>query len=305
MQGLVSFSDMHLNWAVVGVAVLSGGTGRQLFCKLYPAKLPTVAGGIASSTSPNNTARRGETISRPTGIPNTSTSVVGGTSLSFDDELQIHFLLHASLDVCDEYVMARSLDGAQSNLVGATPPAQGSIPKAPPSFDMQAQGTTASLPSQQQALDPRFMGKLLTSHRWASYGFQTNSGLRVLVVTLGEGPLSEISFLCTKIYEIVSHCVCNPFYPTSTLSETGFSFQPEKKSAQQQQQQQQIQGNVAASTGPAQVGSGGSCRTIVESSSVVAASLLLTPLVVNFDQSVLFKRKLENLVEPYTVLRRY
>lgn len=62
------------------------------------------------------------------------------------------------------------------------------------------------------AADPRFVGKLIHSYRFISYGFSSVTGIRTLLVTVGaEAPPDAMQPLCRAVYECASAALCNPF----------------------------------------------------------------------------------------------
>lgn len=111
---------------------------------------------------------------------------------SIDDELQLHFLMNAALDVCDEKVAART-------------PAPGEGSKG------QASGMT----------DVRYLEVLQEDDRFRVHGFQSASGVRVLLVTVGDAPRDAVLPFSRSIYEAVSVAWCSPFRErTATLHQS-------------------------------------------------------------------------------------
>ena len=149
------------------------------------------------------------------------------------DELNLQFLLHSSLDVCDERVDARvRRDLAQSANARNTVAAGASIGGAAgasvsgsgagPSSANNSRPTTMSyVESSKQS--PCFLDKLLQSQRFWTWGYQSASGIRVLAVTHGDAPREALHQILKQTYESVSVALSNPFFdPDATLDSDAF-----------------------------------------------------------------------------------
>ena len=115
-------------------------------------------------------------------------------SVTSADELQLHFLMHSSLDICDEKVAA----------------------KIPQSVNHDAANTAAGSPQPARPFsnstsDARFLDKVFQTNRWSVHAFHSCTAVRVLLVTVGDAPRDAVQPLCRHIYESASTALCNPF----------------------------------------------------------------------------------------------
>ncbi|CCW65105.1 unnamed protein product [Phytomonas sp. EM1] len=164
-----------------------------------------------------------------------------------EDIIGLHFLLFSSLDRSEELVAAKKqhIRGAASTATasqGGSEPGQGStnpdnskpsglssaVPKEESDLVLSSAGassthvstnvkTSFSAAASTQRLvtsttDIRFLGKLIHSYRFLSYGFCSATGITTLLVTVGsEAPPDAVVPLCRAIYECASAALCNPF----------------------------------------------------------------------------------------------
>lgn len=102
-----------------------------------------------------------------------------------EEELQLHFLMYSSLDVCDERVEQRKRRMeklAQANV------------RIPPLTE-----------------DPRFLNQLHQTNRYRAWGFQSTSHLKIILVVDGDFQKNDVAPLLKFVYERVSSSMCNPF----------------------------------------------------------------------------------------------
>lgn len=120
-----------------------------------------------------------------------------------NDELNLQFLLHSSLDVCDERVDARARRDQASN-----------ASSKPQSSTRHAGGsaTTALTYVDSSKQNPCFLHKLLQYQRYWSWGYQSSSSIRVLAVTHGDAPRDIMHQILRQTYDHVSYALCNPFF---------------------------------------------------------------------------------------------
>eukprot|EP00744_Colponema_vietnamica_P026088 GILI01038576.1.p1 GENE.GILI01038576.1~~GILI01038576.1.p1 ORF type:complete len:191 (+),score=18.70 GILI01038576.1:61-633(+) len=121
-----------------------------------------------------------------------------------NDELNLQFLLHSSLDVCDERVDARARRD-QAAPVKSQPPAAAARGGAPNNAV-----SLTYVDSNKQ--NPCFLHKLLQYQRYWSWGYQSSSSIRVLAVTHGDAPRDVMHQILRQTYDHVSYALCNPFF---------------------------------------------------------------------------------------------
>ncbi|CCW70712.1 unnamed protein product [Phytomonas sp. Hart1] len=163
-----------------------------------------------------------------------------------EDILDLHFLLFSSLDRSEELVTAKK-QRMQATVSTTTTPQSGSLGYAPTTRDnSKLPGNAAVNPKEESdgalprvgssstlaptglntslsntisprrlvtsSTDIRFLGKLIHSYRFLSYGFCSATGITTLLVTVGsEAPSDAVIPLCRAIYECASAALCNPF----------------------------------------------------------------------------------------------
>lgn len=161
-------------------------------------------------------------------LPETATS---------QDELQLQFLVHSSLDVCEERVDAllkRGMFGAQGQKLlssgqRSTSAAAGGglgesgMPSSqqPAAFHSSSTGGVQSTTTSNQhyadnqVQQSPYLERLIQAQRYSSWGYQSNTGIKVIAVTFGaDPPPSEIKLILSAIYEQLSVTMCNPFRVT-------------------------------------------------------------------------------------------
>lgn len=211
--------------------------------------------------------------------------------------------------------------GVSSRTTGPLPLRAAPTSSSPPASAASVAGTnTDNSPSvgnsQQQprlvtsATDVRFMGRLVQSHRFVSYGFCSATGVRTVLVTVGaaEAPPDAMLPLCRAIYEAASAAMCNPFRTPSLCHRT--------QQALLARSEQQL---LAAVVTNSREGGGGhaapAAGTVVDTSAAVVAAvhstcafmangaagppLLLQPMLA---LSETFNRQLASIVSSYTVM---
>lgn len=110
------------------------------------------------------------------------------------DELQLQFLMHSSLDICDEKLAAKPSQSSNAN-----------------SFDSGSPQPAAGAHRSTPGTDSRFLDKLLQTSKWTAHGFHSCTSIRIILVTMGEAPREAVHPLCRHVYETVSTALCNPF----------------------------------------------------------------------------------------------
>lgn len=147
--------------------------------------------------------------------------LVNGTT----DILKIQFLLFSSLDRAQDIVASQELAVKERRLgAGATAPLEvrqlstyntvysDAASAADSNNNNNASSNNNSSSPSKAARDQRFMGKLVQSGRFTSYGFRSASGLHTLLVTVGaEAPRDAMAPLSKSVYDAASSALCNPF----------------------------------------------------------------------------------------------
>ncbi|EAN76360.1 Sedlin, N-terminal conserved region containing protein, putative [Trypanosoma equiperdum] len=126
----------------------------------------------------------------------------GGVFVGEEDVMRLHVLILSSLDRCDEIVQERrkqQMANVEKSGDGSASP-RGS-----------ARVTAGA--------DVRFLGKLIRSYTFTTYGFQSASGIRTVLAVVGDAPLDAVLPLCRSTYEAASAALCNPFCLTRTSAE--------------------------------------------------------------------------------------
>lgn len=191
-------------WCVVGLAVVSKHN-RPLLTQTF----------LPQSSSPSS---RPQSVSLP-GDP--FVAAAGGAAGSDifgcdvyganSNELHLQFLMYSSLDVCDERIAQRRiLHEKQLAAAGGSSPAstQGGSSTA------SSAAATAQALAAAAAGNGRFLQVLLHSHNWRSWGLHSNTGIKVILVTEGDGDgatATKVSMLLDQIYNRVVYAICNPF----------------------------------------------------------------------------------------------
>lgn len=142
-----------------------------------------------------------------------------------EDITTLQFLLYASLDRCEE--LSSAIKAAREK--AGTTSSRGAKGEAPSSQVTSVNPYEAQMhdledtPIPQSAntttargvtlgADVRFVGKLIQTHRFASYGFASATKIRTVVVTVGgDAPQDAMVPLCRAMYEYASAALCNPF----------------------------------------------------------------------------------------------
>ncbi|CUF76756.1 Hypothetical protein, putative [Bodo saltans] len=173
-------------WAIAAVAVVDA-QDRPLFTEVFYSK-----DDILSLAAPH---------------------VQANLVVTHEEELHLQFLMHAALDVCHErastrYVSSSSVASSSAMMVNS-PGGGGAAAEtpAPPSMSRTS-----------GAADVRFFDRLLEETNRCVHGFQSASGIRVLLVTLGEAPRDAVLPICRSVYELASSTMCAPFRSISTDS---------------------------------------------------------------------------------------
>lgn len=130
-------------------------------------------------------------------------TVQGNLVVSREDELHLQFLMHAALDVCHERASSRYLSTSVSGGSMSPPHHYPSSDSSPP--------PASSLGRTSGAADVRFLDRVLEEGSRCVHGFQSASGIRVLLVTIGEAPRDAVLPLCRSVYELASSALCAPF----------------------------------------------------------------------------------------------
>lgn len=116
--------------------------------------------------------------------------------VSRDDELHLHFMLHAALDLCADRANGKYLSQGGGGVAAVTTADGSSIG---PSTRTSGAG------------DVRFLDRLLDEGWFSVHGFQSASGIRVLLATVGDAPRDAVLPLCRSVYEQASIALCCPF----------------------------------------------------------------------------------------------
>jgi hypothetical protein len=129
-----------------------------------------------------------------------------------EEELHLQFLMHAALDVCHErastrYVSSSSVASSSSAMVSSPGGVGGADVPVP-----------ASMSRTTGAADVRFFDRVLEESSRCVHGFQSASGIRVLLVTIGEAPRDAVLPICRSVYELASSTMCAPFRSIATDS---------------------------------------------------------------------------------------
>jgi hypothetical protein len=157
---------MSNDWAVAAVAVVGRGS-RPLFTQCFFSPADVLGDPFASTSSL--------------------------LSVTPADELQLHFLMHSSLDLCDEKVNAKAPHSSQQQPHDAS----GSPTPARPTLNSSS--------------DARFLDKVIQTNRWTVHAFHSCTAVRVLLVSVGDAPREAVQPLCRHLYETASTALCNPF----------------------------------------------------------------------------------------------
>lgn len=143
-----------------------------------------------------------------------------------DDIVKLHFLLFSSLDRCEQLWRA-SRQRARNETLAATaeaaaknkrPPRPATLPNSAENpYDSvtiypQESSSAGGRAAVSSASDVRYVGKLMESYRFTSYGFCSATGIKTLLVATGaEVPPDAMVPLCRAVYEAASSALCNPF----------------------------------------------------------------------------------------------
>ncbi len=178
---------MSNDWAVAAVAIVGRGS-RPLFTQCYFSPADVLGDPVAAVSAL---------------LPVTAA-----------DELQLHFLMHSSLDLCDEKVAAKvpsaqhhsnpqqqlQQQALHSNAEGSSGGGGGSSISPQP-----------SRPTTNSSSDARFLDKVIQTSRWTVHAFHSCTAVRVLLVTAGDAPREAVQPLCRHLHEASSTALCNPF----------------------------------------------------------------------------------------------
>mmetsp|Transcript_7306 Transcript_7306/g.8235 ORF Transcript_7306/g.8235 Transcript_7306/m.8235 type:complete len:209 (+) Transcript_7306:70-696(+) len=165
------------DWAVAGVAIV-GSNDKPMFTKIFFSR---------------------SEVARLPAAP-----IQAQLHLSDSEELQIQFLMHAALDLLSEKVSQRAVASSSSSSSAAASGSSGGV--------LLGSGGGGGGSISGGAADVRFLDKLMEEGSVAIHGFQSASGIRVLLATLGEAPRDAVLPLCRTIYEAASMAICNPFF---------------------------------------------------------------------------------------------
>ncbi|KAG8346103.1 hypothetical protein TRVL_03073 [Trypanosoma vivax] len=115
-----------------------------------------------------------------------------------EDVVRINLLLFSSLDRCNEIVRKRQKKQQRDQQDGS-------------SESRESSSTQRSIARMSAGTDARFLGKLMRSYMFTTYGFQSASGIRTLLAVVGDAPVDAVLPLCRSTYEAASAALCNPF----------------------------------------------------------------------------------------------
>nr|CCC92684.1 conserved hypothetical protein [Trypanosoma congolense IL3000] len=128
------------------------------------------------------------------GSGNQITPKNGGVYVSEEDVMRLHVLIMSSLDRCEEIVLERRSQHQNS-----------------PEKSCEGASSPRSTARVSAGADARFLGKLIRSYMFTTYGFQSASGIRTILAVVGDAPLDAVLPLCRTTYEAASAALCNPF----------------------------------------------------------------------------------------------
>jgi hypothetical protein len=152
----------------------------------------SAAAGARSSKGPQPSTPPNAAASPADATPNRSAVAAASAHHSLaaqplavsDDSLNLHFLLYASLDVCEERVLqlAAAADSAASHRLSAA-----------------------------AAAEQHHLDHLLQMSGYRTYGYVSSSKIVVMIATSGEPPRDKIRGLLADTYGRVSVALCSPF----------------------------------------------------------------------------------------------
>ena len=142
----------------------------------------TLGATLPASSAPPPVSLHADSAPPPSTAPTLSGSAAPLTVA--DDSLNLHFLMYASLDVCEERVLQLAAAGEAAS----------------------AHRLSATAAAEQHHLD-----HLLQMSGFRTYGYVSSSKVFVIVATSGEPPREVIRGLCAETSSRVSTALCAPF----------------------------------------------------------------------------------------------